>query len=67
MFVWNVKRIHGGFLPSERIIAKQMRNDLNLLLQLMGYAAALLFGALRYKPEGRWFDSRWCYWNFSLI
>ena len=22
--------------------------------------------ALRYKPEGREFDSRWCHWNFSL-
>jgi hypothetical protein len=22
--------------------------------------------SLRYKPEGRWFDSRWCHWNFSL-
>jgi hypothetical protein len=22
--------------------------------------------ALRYKPEGRWIDSRWCHWNFSL-
>jgi len=22
--------------------------------------------ALRYKPEGRGFDSRWCYWIFSL-
>ena len=21
---------------------------------------------LCYKPEGRWFDSRWCHWNFSL-
>jgi hypothetical protein len=21
---------------------------------------------LRYKSEGRWFDSRWCYWNFPL-
>jgi len=20
----------------------------------------------RYKSEGRWFDSRWCHWNFSL-
>jgi hypothetical protein len=19
-----------------------------------------------YKSEGRWFDSRWCHWNFSL-
>jgi hypothetical protein len=22
--------------------------------------------ALRYKPEGRWIDTRWCHWNFSL-
>ena len=22
---------------------------------------------LCYKSEGRWFDSRWCHWNFSLI
>jgi len=22
--------------------------------------------ALRCKPEGRGFDSRWCHWNFSL-
>jgi len=21
---------------------------------------------MRYKQEGRGFDSRWCYWNFSL-
>jgi hypothetical protein len=21
---------------------------------------------LRYKSEGRWFDSRWYHWNFSL-
>jgi hypothetical protein len=28
--------------------------------------SCLLSGALRYKPEGREFDSRWCHWNFSL-
>jgi hypothetical protein len=27
---------------------------------------AQLFEALRYKPEGRGFDSRWLHWNFSL-
>jgi len=27
---------------------------------------AQLVEALRYKPEGRGFDSRWCDWNFSL-
>jgi hypothetical protein len=25
-----------------------------------------LVDALRYKPEGREFDSRLCHWNFSL-
>jgi hypothetical protein len=24
------------------------------------------FEALRYKPEGRGFDTRWCHWNLSL-
>jgi hypothetical protein len=23
--------------------------------------------ALRYKPAGRGFDSRWCHWNVSVI
>jgi hypothetical protein len=27
---------------------------------------AQLVEALRYKPEGRGFGSRWCHWNFSL-
>ena len=30
------------------------------------YAVAQLVEALRYKSEGRGFDSRWCHWNFSL-
>jgi hypothetical protein len=29
-------------------------------------AVAQLVEALRYKPEGRGFDSRWCLWNISL-
>jgi hypothetical protein len=27
---------------------------------------AQLVEALRYKPEGSGFDSRWYHWNFSL-
>jgi len=30
------------------------------------HAVAQLVEALRYKPEGRGFDSRCCHWNFSL-
>ena len=32
-----------------------------------GQAVTQLVEALRYKPEGRGFDSRCCHWNFSLI
>jgi len=32
----------------------------------MGHAVAQLVEALRYKPEDHGFDSRWCYWIFSL-
>jgi hypothetical protein len=31
---------------------------------LSGHAVAQLVEALRYKPEGRGIDSRWCHWNF---
>ena len=31
-----------------------------------GHAVTQMVEALRYKPEGRGFDSRWSHWNFSL-
>jgi len=31
-----------------------------------GHTVAQLVEALRYKPEGREFYSRWCHWSFSL-
>ena len=34
---------------------------------LILHVVAQLVEALRYKPEGRGFDFRWCHWNFSLI
>jgi hypothetical protein len=33
----------------------------------VGNAVSQLVEALRYKTEGRGFDSRWCHWNFTLI
>ena len=30
------------------------------------HAMAQLVEALSYKQKGRGFDSRWCYWKFSL-
>ena len=32
----------------------------------VGHAVAQLVEALRYKPEGRGFDSRWCHWIFIV-
>jgi hypothetical protein len=39
-----------------------------LIIQLCygGHAVAQLVEALRYKPKGRGFDSRWSHWNFSV-
>ena len=31
-----------------------------------GHAVSKLVEALRYKPEGRGFDSRWCHWIFFI-
>jgi len=46
--------------------AKRRNLYFTLYVQWMGHAVAQLVEALRYKPEGRGFDSRWCHWNFSL-
>jgi hypothetical protein len=39
---------------------------LSLLSCIVGYAVEHLVEALRYKPEGRRFDSRRSHWNFSV-
>jgi hypothetical protein len=31
-----------------------------------GVRGGVVVKALRYKPAGRGFDSRWCHWNFSV-
>jgi hypothetical protein len=31
----------------------------------LGARGGVVVKALRYKPAGRGFDSRWCNWNFS--
>ena len=32
----------------------------------VGARVGVVVKALRYKPAGRGFDSRWCHWNFSV-
>ena len=31
----------------------------------LGDRGGTVVKVLYYKSEGRWFDSRWCHWNFS--
>jgi hypothetical protein len=37
-----------------------------LSVNCYGHVVKQFVEALRYKPEGRGFDSRWGHWNFSL-
>ena len=37
-----------------------------MVLTLRGNRSGTVVNVLRYKSEGRWFDSRWCHSNFSL-
>jgi len=39
-----------------------MRSDVNF--QRFPVETSVLLAALRYKPEGRWFFSRWGHWDF---
>jgi len=39
-----------------------MRSDVNFQRFLV--ETSVLLAALRYKPEGRWFVSRWGHWDF---
>jgi hypothetical protein len=36
------------------------------MTHILGVRGGAVVEALRYKPEGRGIDSRWCHWNFSL-
>ena len=36
------------------------------VIYYMGEHGGVVVKALRYKPGGRGFNSRWCHWNFSV-
>jgi len=40
--------------------------DVEIVSCAMYHAVAQLVEALRYKPEGRGFDSRWCHLGFFI-
>jgi len=48
-------------LAEFRAFTKFYITKLNIALR-----GGVVVKALRYKPAGRGFDSRWCHWNFSV-
>jgi len=40
--------------------------DLISVIYKLGDRGRTVVKVLCCKSEGRWFDSRWCHWNFSL-
>jgi hypothetical protein len=44
-------------------VSKYYFHQLCAVLEARG---GVVVKALRYKPAGRGFDSRWCHWNFSV-
>ena len=57
-------RMHSSTLIMEVVLCSEF---LVPMYQTTGDAMAQLVDKLRYKPEGRGFDSRWYYWNFSNL
>ena len=57
-----------------KLLIDQMSNSqaysftLNIFLcsEYIEASGGVVVKALRYKPAGRGFDSRWCHWNFSV-
>jgi hypothetical protein len=52
--------LHGRNSPNS------LQEELTDALNAPVICSVAVIEALRYKPEGRGIDSRWCHWNFSL-
>jgi hypothetical protein len=65
----NISYKHIGLQIRQQFGADRCAGQLLLNNSLM-FVPCIIGGtvieALRYKPEGRGIDFRWCHWNFSL-
>ena len=59
-----LQNVSSSTCPSELLLSFHFIFVMNILLR--GDCGGTVVKVLRYKLEGRWFDSRWCHWNFSL-
>ena len=51
--------------PASWELPQNLKNRISFALN-KGHAVTQSVEALRYNPEGRGFDSRWCNWNIIL-
>ena len=54
-----------GYVDDEWTL-KEVPSTFCLVPYHTGDRGGTVVKVLRYKLEGRWFNSRWCHWNFSL-
>jgi len=56
------------FFPENGTRVPKHVEEVHLMFVLIknGDRGGTVFKVLCYKSEGRWFDPRWCHWNFSL-
>jgi len=63
------------FLHNSKLACFPFLHNLMLHITVLIFARGTEFSGIRgdmvvmvlcYKSEGRWFDFRWCHWNFSL-
>jgi hypothetical protein len=60
---WGSVKAYQGFREDEVMFKKV---HYILTKNTSGARGGVVVKALRYKPAGRGFDSRWCHWNFSV-
>ena len=65
--VWQSKtNILDIFIPGEHEIHIIYIHVLYTYIYIYGDRGGIVVKVLCHKSEGRWFDPRWSYWNFSL-
>jgi hypothetical protein len=53
-------------IPFSDVLFTNVTADIIYYHHLQGAHGGVVVKALRYKPAGCGFDSRWCHWNFSV-
>jgi hypothetical protein len=62
---WNCLCCCVSFRFIQQIVMSGLVNMV-VLFSAIGARGGIVVKALRYKPAGHGFDSRWCHWNFSV-